>query len=477
MIEYDIIAIGTGSAMNIISAASSANPDLRIAVIDKDEPGGICLTKGCIPTKILLYPAEVIRTIQRSGIFGIDVDIKKIDFKFVMERMREIIGEDMSNIKEGLSQTQDLDYYQETAEFIDNYTLKVGDKKIKGKQILLCTGSKPKIPNIKGLDKIDYHTSDSILQISELPLSICIVGGGYIAAEYGHFFSSMGSKVTIMGRNPQFLPQEEPEVSALAKRELGKHMMIYTDSEVREVEKEADGRMRVTAINKETNEKIEVITEELFVAAGRSSNADILHPEKSGIKTDKDGWIIVNEFLETSMKNIYALGDANGKYLFKHVANYESQVVYYNAIHNRGYKTSYHAIPRAVFTDPEIACVGMREIEAIEKHGKDEVLIGFKRYQETAKGIAMELKDFFVKIIIRKESMEILGAHIIGPFASVLIQEIITLMYTPDRSAVPIFQGMHIHPALNEVVERAVGNLMPIDHYHHYIEHIDLPEK
>ncbi len=477
MIEYDIIAIGTGSAMNIISAVSQANPNLKIAVIDKDEPGGICLTKGCIPTKILLYPAEVIRTIQRAGIFGIDVDIKKIDFKFVMERMREIIGEDMSNIKEGLSQTPDLDYYQETAEFIDNYTLKVGDKKIKGKQILLCTGSKPTIPKIKGLDKIDYHTSDSILQISELPRSICIVGGGYIAAEYGHFFSAMGSNVSIIGRNPQFLPQEEPEVSVLAKKELGKHMMIYTDSEVREVEKESDGRVKITAVNRETNEKIEVITDELFVATGRSSNADILRPEKSGIKTDKDGWIIVNEFLEASKKNIYAFGDANGKYLFKHVANYESQVVYYNAIHNRGYKASYHAIPSAVFTDPEIASVGMGEIEAIEKHGKDEVLIGFQRYQDTAKGVAMELKDFFVKIIVKKETMEILGAHIIGPFASVLIQEIINLMYTPERSAVPIFQGMHIHPALNEVVERAVGNLMPIDHYHQFIQHIGLTEK
>jgi len=477
MEEYDIIAIGTGSAMNIISAVSNSNPELKIAVIDKDEPGGICLTKGCIPTKILLYPAEVIRTIQRAKIFGVDVNIKKIDFKFVMERMREIIGEDMRNIKEGLSQTPDLDYYHETAEFIDNYTLQVGDKKIKGKQILLCTGSKPTIPNIEGLDKIDYHTSDSILQISDLPGSICIVGGGYIAAEYGHFFSAMGSNVSIIGRNPQFLPQEEPEVSALAKKELGKHMMVYTDSEVREVEKESDGRVKITAVNRETNEKVEVVADELFIAAGRSSNADILHPEKSGVSTDEDGWILTNAKMETSKKNIYAFGDANGKYLFKHAANYESQVAYYNAIHNRGYEASYHAIPSAVFTDPEIASVGMGEKEAIDEFGKEEVLVGFQRYQDTAKGIAMALKDFFVKIIVKKESMEILGAHIIGPFASVLIQEIINLMYTPERSAVPIFQGMHIHPALNEVVERAVGNHMPIDHYHHYIQHIGLPEK
>jgi dihydrolipoamide dehydrogenase len=475
--EYDIIAIGTGSAMNIVPAVINANPETKVAVIDKDEPGGICLTKGCIPTKILLYPAEVLRTIQRAGLFGIDVDIKKVDFKFIMERMREIIGEDMSSIKEGLSHTQELDYYQETAEFIDNYTLKVGDKKIKGKLILLCTGSKPNIPVIKGLDKIDYHTSDSILQISELPHSITIVGGGYIAAEYGHFFASMGSNVTIFGRNPQFLPQEEPEVSALAKKELGKHMMIHTNAEVQEVEKVADGKVNVIAVNRETNERLEVITDEILIAAGRSSNSDILHPEKSGIKTDKDGWIVVNEFLETTKKNIYAFGDANGKFLFKHAANYESKIVYYNAIQNQKLKVGYHAIPRAVFSDPEIASVGMREAEAIEEFGKEDVIIGFQRYQDTAKGVAMALKDFFVKVIVHRKTMEILGAHIIGPFASVLLQEIINLMYTPERSIVPIFQGMHIHPALNEVVERAAGNLMPVDHYHHFIQQMGLQQK
>ena len=229
--------------MNIVPALLNSNPDLKIAVIDKDEPGGICLTKGCIPTKILLYPAEIIRNIQRAKNFGIEVDIKKIDFKFVMERMRSLIYHDINNIQQGLSQATEFDYYQEIAEFIDEYTLKVGKETIKGKTILLCTGSKPKIPNIKGLDKVDYHTSDSILKISELPKSITIVGGGYIAAEYGFFFDAMGSEVTILGRNPQFLPQEEPEISALALKDLSKNMRILTNHEVIEVEKTKDGKV------------------------------------------------------------------------------------------------------------------------------------------------------------------------------------------------------------------------------------------
>ena len=477
MKEYDIIAVGTGSAMNIISGVLNSNPNLKIAVIDKDAPGGICLTKGCIPTKILLYPSEVIRTIQRANIFGIDVDIKKIDFKFIMERMRHIINEDIENIRSGLSNAKELDYYPEIAEFVEPYILQVGKEKIKGKMILLCTGSKPKIPKIKGLEKVKYHTSDSILQISKLPESICIVGGGYIAAEYGHFFSSMGSKVTIIGRNPQFLPQEEPEISALAKQDMLKHMEITTNYEVVEVDEDKSGRKKVIAINQETKEEMSVIADVLFIAAGRSSNSDILHPEKSGIKTDKDGWILVNENLETSKTGIWAFGDANGKYLFKHAANYESQIVYYNAIHKENLAADYHAIPHAVFTDPEVAGVGLKEKEAIAQYGDDKILIGFQRYQDTAKGKAMELEKFFVKIIVNRETQEILGAHIIGPFASVLIQEVINLMYTPDRSVMPLMRGMHIHPALNEVVERAAGRLMPVEQYHHYLKHYGYKEK
>ena len=478
MKEYDLIVIGTGSAMNFVDVLIQENPNMKIAVVDKDEPGGICLTRGCIPSKILLYPAELVRTIERVGEFGIDVNIKKINFETVMERMRTLIYRDINMIREGLSHSKNLDYYPAVAEFIAPYTLKVGDDTITSKMIFLCTGSKPKIPPIKGLEKVGYHTSNTILKINRLPESIAIVGGGYIAAEYGHFFSAMGSKVTVIGRNPQFLPQEEPEVSALAKRELEKHMTILTNHEVREAEETSMGKKRLVAVNKENGEKAVTTADEILIATGRGPNTDILHPERGGIETDERGWIIVNEYLETSQPNVWALGDANGKYPFKHVANYESLVVYYNAVLKRRVKVDYHAIPHAVFTHPEIASVGLREKEAIEKYGKDKVLIGIQRYQDTAKGEAMGVKDYFVKVIVEKETMKILGGHIIGPYASVLIQEIINLMYTPKQSAEPLIYGMHIHPALSEVVERAFGSLMTPEQYHHVIEHhYELPTK
>jgi dihydrolipoamide dehydrogenase len=208
-----------------------------------------------------------------------------------------------------------------------------------------------------------------------------------------------------------------------------------------------------------------------LIAAGRVSNTDILHPERANIQTDKRGWITVNQHLQSSQPNIWAFGDANGRYLFKHVANYESLIVYFNAVLKRDSTVDYHAIPHAVFTHPEIASVGLRENEAIEQLGKDNILIGYHRYQDTAKGEAMNVKDYFVKVIVMKESLKIVGAHIIGPHASVLIQEIVNLMYTPNQSAAAIINGMHIHPALNEVVERAFNALMPVNQYHHVISH------
>jgi mycothione reductase len=469
--EYDLIVIGTGSVMEIVNAAIEENPRMKVAVIDKDVPGGICLTRGCIPSKLLMYPAELVRTIERASGFGIEVDVKSIAFRKIMERMRSIINAEIDMIREGLSSSKNVDYYRSTAEFTGPYTLKVAEQAITSKMIILGAGSEATIPPVKGLEKVGYLTSDTALELSELPKSLAIIGGGYIAAEYGHFFSAMGSKVTIIGRNPQFLPDEEPEVSLVAKRELQKHMRILTNHEVREALKIPDGIKKLVAVDRGIGKIVEVVASEILVASGRGPTTRILHPEKAGINTDKDGWIAVNEFLETSQPGVWALGDATGKYPFKHKANYDAQIVWFNAFKRMIIKADYHAVPHAVFTYPEVASVGLKEREAIEKYGEDKVFIGVHRYEDTAKGQAMDVKDCFVKVIVERESMKILGAHLIGPYASTLIQEIINLMYTPAQNAQPALRAMHIHPALSEVVQRAVDALGPVETYHHILEH------
>lgn len=467
--QYDLIVIGTGSAMNIVDPMIQQNPKIKIAVIDKDKPGGICLTRGCIPSKILLYPAELVRLAEEANELGVKTQIKQIDFSFIMNRMRNLIGNDIESIRQGLSNSENIDYYHDVAEFTAPYTLKIKDQEITSKMIFLCIGSETKIPSIKGLDKVKYLTSDTVLELTKLPQSVAIVGGGYIAAEYGHFLSSMGSNVTIIGRNPRLLPEEEPEVSELARKELSKHMRVLTNHEVVQVE-EKGATKKITATERESKKQVVVEAEEIMIAVGRGPTTKFLHPEKAGIKITKEGWIAVNEYLETSQPNIWALGDADGAYLFKHVANYESEIVYYNAVLKRKVKVDYHAIPHAVFTYPEVAAVGIGEKEAIEKHGKENILIGFYRYKDTAKGEAMNAKDYFVKLIVKSDG-KILGAHIIGPYASVLIQEIINVMYTQEQGVDVINRAIHIHPSMSEVVQRAFSSIMPVDDYHHIMTH------
>ncbi|MDG6925519.1 MAG: dihydrolipoyl dehydrogenase [Nitrososphaerota archaeon] len=474
MKEYDLVVVGTGSAMNLVDPMIRGNPDIRIAVIDKDEPGGICLTRGCIPSKLLLYPAELVRSLEDGKELGVSASIA-VDFPFIMQRMRRLIGADINSIRDGLSSSANIDYYHSTAEFVSPYTMRVSGDEIHGKMFFLCTGSRPALPDVKGLEKCSYLTSDTVLALTALPESLLIVGGGYIAAEYGHFFAAMGTKVTILGRNPQFLPDEEPEVSKVVRKGLEKHMRIITDCEVTEVVDSGTKKI-VTARDRATGKSMTMEAQFIMYASGREATSDILHPERAGIQTEDGGWISVNEYLQTTQPNVWAFGDANGKHLFKHVANYESQVVYYNAVLKQNVKADYHAVPHAVFTYPEVAAVGMREREALESYDPEDILIGFYQYQNTAKGEAMDARDYFVKVILQGSTMKILGAHIVGPHASVLIQEVVNVMYSPGESGETVSKAMHIHPALSEVVERAFTALYPPEQYHHMLMHAGLEE-
>ena len=474
MKDYDYVIVGTGSAMNLVDPMIQENPQVRIAVIDKDEPGGICLTRGCIPSKMLLYPAELVRSLEEGKNLGVSASIT-VDFSFIMQRMRRLIGADIDSIRRGLTSSPNIDYYHAAAEFVSPYTMSVRGETIRGKNFFLCIGSQPAISKIKGLGDTDFLTSDTVLQLTARPEVLLIIGGGYIAAEYGHFFSSMGSSVIVVGRNPQFLPEEEPEVSRVARQGLEKHMTIVTNAEVTEISSQG-GKKVVIARDSSTGKTQSFTADAVLVACGRETTAGILHPERAGIRVDAKGWIEVNEYLETSQPNVWALGDADGKYLFKHVANQESQVVYRNAFTNQRTKMDYHAVPHAVFTYPEVAAVGLSERQALAENDPEDVLIGFYQYQNTAKGEAMDAKDYFVKVIIQGSTMKILGAHIVGPHASVLIQEVVNMMYVPGASAEVINKAMHIHPALSEVVERAFYSLYPPAQYHHMLMHAGLEE-
>jgi mycothione reductase len=323
------------------------------------------------------------------------------------------------------------------------------------------SGARVKVPKVKGLETVDFLTSDTVLEQATPPKSIIILGGGYVGVEYAHFFSGIGIKTTLIQRPQMLLKEEEPEVSNLLKLELQKRMDIFTAFEAVEVKAVGEQKVVVTR-NLADGSQREFWADALMVATGREPNSDLIHPERTGVKLDERGYIKVNEFLETGKKNIWAFGDAIGKYMFKHVSNFEAGIAWHNATHDHKAPVDYSAAPHAVFSEPQVASVGLREAEARQQGYQ--LLVGTALYKDTAMGAAMGYVEGLVKVIVERQSGRILGAHIIGPEASILIQEVINAMNTADRSYGPIMQAMHIHPALPEVVQNAFGNLN--DHTH-----------
>ena len=454
MEKFDVLIIGSGSGM--IIAASAVGSGVKTALIESGPIGGTCLNRGCVPSKILIHPADVALTIREAGNIGIESSLSSVNFQNIMDRMHRVVNEDVERQTKAIEIDRKLTWFKDVAEFTSDYTLKTGDQTVRADKIFIVSGARPAIPPLKGIEDINYLTSDTVLNLKTLPKSMVIIGGGYIATEYGHFFSSLGTTVTIIQRNPRMLPEEEPEVSELLTEEMSKRMRILMNHEA--VEAKQNGDMKTVVAKSVVDDQVrELSAEALLVAAGRVPNSDLLKPEKTGVELDKRGYIKVNEYLETRKKNIFAFGDAIGKQMFKHVANYEAQVAWHNSIHDHKVKADYTAAPHAVFTNPQVASVGMKQAEA--KRAGYKVLVGKAYYKDTAQGAAMAEPKGFVKVIVEKKSGQILGAHIIGPFASMLIQEVINAMSTSDRSFLPIIRGMHIHPAMNEVVLNALGDL------------------
>ena len=458
MEQFDFIVIGSGSGMLVASAA--VDQGFKVALVEHGKMGGTCINDGCVPSKMLIYPADVLAAIRDSEKLGVHATVDQVDFSNIMNRMHALVNEDSWHQATAVQATPGLMWLKKTGEFISDYTMQVGDLTISAKIIFIVSGVRTAIPSVNGLENIGYLTSDTVLELQSPPKSIIIIGGGYIGMEYGHFFSAIGTKTTIIQRPFRVLPDEEPEISDLLKAEFGKRMEIYTGYEAVEARQQGDVKTLV-ARNRQDGSKKEFSAEAVMVATGRISNADRLKPEKTGVKLDEQGFIKVDDYLETSKKNIFAFGDAIGNQMFKHVANYEAGLVWHNATHDHKVKVDFSAAPHAVFTRPQVASVGLKEEEAKQHH---KILVGNAPYKDTAMGAALGFPEGFVKVIVEQETGKILGAHIIGPEASVLIQEITNAMVTEKGDFGPIARGMHIHPALNEVVQNAFGNLHEHEH-------------
>ena len=456
MERFDVLVVGTGSGM--IVASTAVENGFKVAIVDKDRMGGTCLNVGCVPSKMLIYPSDVIAAFNEAQALGVHGKVESVDFKNIMNRMYALVDHDSGRQAQAVRETPEMKWFNRQGEFIGDYTMRIGDEEIQANMVFIVSGTRVGIPAFKGIENVNYLTSDTVLQLEEQPRSIIVIGGGYVGAEYAHFFSGIGTKTTLVGRNVRLVPEEEPEVSELLKKELARRIEIHVNTEVLEVKQ--NGNVKTVVARDRGDGTIKEFTAEaLMIATGRVPNSDILKPEKTGVEVDAQGFVKVNQYLETSKKNVWAFGDAIGKQMFKHVANYEAGIAWHNAVHDHKVPMDYSIAPHAVFTHPQIASVGLKEAEAIDL-GHD-VLVGVAHYRDTAMGGAMGEPAGFVKVVVQNKTGRILGAHLIGPEASSLIQEITNAMSTGDRTYTPIARGMHIHPALSEVVQNAFGNLHP----------------
>ena len=455
MKQYDAIIIGSGCGMNIVE--ESLSHGLKVALVERGPLGGTCPNLGCIPSKMLIFAADRIMEIQEARKLGIEAEIKNIDFNFIMERMRKSVRKSQEDMRHGISNTPELDFYEAEGHFTGDYTLEVNGEKIKGDKIFIASGSRPIIPPVKGLDGVDFLTNETLLELRERPESLIIIGGGYIAAEYGHFFAAVGTKVTILEMADRLVLAEEPEISELLKKELVKRMDVYTGVQAEEVRRNESG-VTVIVNDSQANRQREFTAQKILVAVGRRSNADLLHVEKTGVEVDKRGFIKVNEYLETGKKNIYAVGDINGQSMFTHVANAEAVLAADNALHNSRLKMDFSVTPHAVYSHPQIASVGLTEENARKTH---KVLVGKAKYSDVAQGEAMMEENGFAKAVVEAKSNKILGFHIIGPYAPIVIQEVINVMAAAGNFN-HLQTGLHIHPALPELILRTLNNLEEI---------------
>ena len=452
MQHFDLMVLGSGSGLEVSSEAAGLG--LSVAIIEEGSFGGTCLNRGCIPSKMLIHCADVMDTIKNAHIFGIKATVQGIDWQTIIARAVDEVDADARAIEEGNRQADNITVFKGRGRFTGAKTLEVNGEEISAEIVLIAAGTRPMVPDIPGLVGVLYITSDEALRLPEQPRRLAILGGGYIAAEMAHFFGALGTEVTLIQRGPQLLRAEDDDVARRFTEVYQRKINILLNTRISCAE--SRGHEIALEVSSEGSTG-EVLADGLLVATGRVPNTDLLNVAATGVEIDERGFVKTDEFLETNVPGIWALGDIVGKYLLKHSANLEAAYAG-NNIFNPDNKVAvdYNAMPHAIFASPQVAGVGLTEREAIEQ-GFDFAVASYD-YSDTAYGSSIEDRDGFVKILAERHSGEILGAHIIGTDASILIQEVVNAMRA-GLNVRSITQSIYVHPALPEVVQRAFGEL------------------
>jgi mycothione reductase len=452
--NYDLIIVGTGSGNSVIN---SEMDDWRIAIVERWTFGGTCLNRGCIPSKMFVYTADVAESAANDNgpKFGVTTRFESADWPAIVERVFKRIDPIAEGGREYRLSLPNVTVYEGNATFVGDRTLLVNGQEIRGERVVIATGARAFIPPIRGIDEVPYHTSDTIMHIAHVPKHLVVLGGGFIAAELSHVFRSLGSRVTIVNRGHRLLRLEDHDISQRYTELAADRFELVMGADVERVYMTAEGvGLRVT------NDDGEHVVEgdALLVAAGRRPNGDQIDAI-AGIEIGEMDEVIVDEYGRTSAPGVWALGDINGRYQLKHMANGEAMAIQYSLLHpHHPRPLDTRPAPHAVFGSPQVGSVGLTQAQADELDRP--VTVISHSYGGAAYGWALEDTDGFCKLIGDPATRTLLGAHVIGYQASLLVQLLVQGMHLGTTVDDMATGQIWIHPALSEVVEQALLKLI-----------------
>ena len=449
--KFDIIIIGSGGGSKLTRPA--ANLGYKVAIVDQGPLGGTCLNRGCIPSKMLIHTADVMTEINESKRFFIDVKGEvRVDVDALVNYVSREVDTESQSIKPLYDMHEQISYFSDTAVFRSNYDIQVGDHVITADKIFIAAGARPYIPPINGLADTAYWTSTEALRATELPKTLLIIGGGYIAVELGYYFQAMGVEVTFLVRN-RMIKHEDDDVIRLFEEQFSKHYTVIVGRVASQVSY-CDNQFCVTLDNGEV-----LYSDKVLVATGIQPNSDTLNLHHTDIVCDDRGFIQVNDYLETAVKNVYAFGDIIGRYQFRHTANFEGQYLFEHVVKTPSLVAiDYPPVPHAIFTHPQVAGVGLTERECLEQNRA--YYCAMNGYKDSAMGMALKSDKDFVKLIFDSKTHALIGAHIIGKEAATMIHMCIMAMNLKATHK-DLLTMIYIHPALPEVIRNAVRHARP----------------
>lgn len=415
MKEFDAIIIGAGQA-GVPLAKKLALAGLKTVLIEKRMVGGTCINDGCTPTKTMVASARMAYLAGRSHDLGIEIPAFSVNFKAIMARKNQIVEQFRNGSIAGLTKTPQLTLVYGEAKFVDDHTVYVNGRdgsfeNYSAKYIFINTGASPVIPEVEGVADIAYLTSTTILELEEVPKHLLIVGGGYIGLEFAQLFRRLGSKVTLLEKGPLLMPREDDDVCEVMTQIFKEDGIdLYTEANALKFSSQKDGSIKASVAIK--GEKTEFSCSHVLLASGRKPQTEDLGLENTHVLRDDHGHVVVNEFLETGAKNVFALGDVKGGPAFTHIAYNDYILVAQHILEHKPVSTKGRMVPYCVFTDPQVGRIGITEEEA-KANGLD-YLVAKIPMANVARAIETAETRGFMKAVVDKNTKQILGATVIG---------------------------------------------------------------